>query len=483
MIRNPGFGRLNRRGRVRPVLALLMAAPLLLVFAGSALGHWATSISGTVDCSGNWSVTVHGAVWDPVHLWVKVGDAPAIDEGTQGTDQSERTFGPFKGTGGTAGDAISAWPSDDPGANATGKLVADPAVCTGSVKIVKVISSTDKGPGFDWAFNLSGPGTDKDTGVGTTSDLAFGAYAVNEVNIPDNYKWVSTVCEPNVEDSAKVASAPNVAHLSADAPNWTCTVTNSYNPPPPTGSITFVKVVSGDNKGPATPADWRFNIDPPNKDVMVGTQDGLALGDYHVQEVNIVPGYKWVSTDCQPNQAPVSDVKVSEVSNPVVTVALSTDALNWTCTFTNAYDPAPPTAPKPPALTCGGTASFTDVPEGWKLVIEPGDILVTSGFDKITLAPGDYTYQWRTADNQDIVTENGGGKFTIADCQGEQTPTPTPSGTAEAATGTPVATPPSTDSISSNGSGTGTGLLLVLLVLSAASLAVVPASRRRTKRS
>jgi hypothetical protein len=80
-----------------------------------------------------------------------------------------------------------------------------------------------------------------------------------------------------------------------------------------------------------------------------------------------------------------------------------------------------PTPPAPPTTTCApvgalGSVSFMDVPTGWKLIIEPGDILVTSGFDSIPFAVGTYTYQWRDADNNDINATNGSGKFTIAAC-------------------------------------------------------------------
>jgi hypothetical protein len=59
------------------------------------------------------------------------------------------------------------------------------------------------------------------------------------------------------------------------------------------------------------------------------------------------------------------------------------------------------------------------VPDGWYLVIEPGDNLITSGFEAIALSPGEYTYEWRDAGANDQV----GGQFTINVCP---TPTATP---------------------------------------------------------
>jgi hypothetical protein len=79
--------------------------------------------------------------------------------------------------------------------------------------------------------------------------------------------------------------------------------------------------------------------------------------------------------------------------------------------------PTPPPTPPTPVVTCGGTVAFSDVPAGWQLAIEPGDLLVTSGFDSIALDPNTYTYEWRDAKANDMA----GGKFTIEAC-----PTPTP---------------------------------------------------------
>ena len=70
----------------------------------------------------------------------------------------------------------------------------------------------------------------------------------------------------------------------------------------------------------------------------------------------------------------------------------------------------------------------------------------------------------------------------------EVTPTPTPTGTTVPATGTPAPTstpritPPPTDVAGDEGSGPGAGLALVLALLAGASLAVLPAATRRSRR-
>ena len=81
-----------------------------------------------------------------------------------------------------------------------------------------------------------------------------------------------------------------------------------------------------------------------------------------------------------------------------------------------------PVPPSGPFIKCGGTVEFTNVPAGWYLVVEPGDHLITSGFDAIALAPGDYTYEFRDAGANDQL----GGAFTVDPCS---TPTPTPTPT------------------------------------------------------
>lgn len=111
------------------IIAMASALALVAMFgtASAVLGHNVQSISGTVDCSGNYSITVKGDVYNPVTLNVKLDGAVIYGPTLQGTDTSVRDFGPFTGTGATAGEAISASTSD--GSSASGVLVADPASC------------------------------------------------------------------------------------------------------------------------------------------------------------------------------------------------------------------------------------------------------------------------------------------------------------------------------------------------------------------
>lgn len=111
-----------------PILALVM-----LAFAASgAFAHDVQSISGTVDCAGNYSITVHGDVFGSVHLIVKL-DGNVISDAVTGqaaNDNSFNDYGPFIGTGGSAGQAIFAKSSDESDANgSSGSLVLTQESC------------------------------------------------------------------------------------------------------------------------------------------------------------------------------------------------------------------------------------------------------------------------------------------------------------------------------------------------------------------
>ena len=93
-------------------MASALALVAMLGTASAVLGHNVQSISGTVDCSGNYSITVKGDVYNPVTLVVKLDGNIVYGPALQGTDESVRTFGPYTGTGATAGETISASTSD-----------------------------------------------------------------------------------------------------------------------------------------------------------------------------------------------------------------------------------------------------------------------------------------------------------------------------------------------------------------------------------
>jgi hypothetical protein len=140
---------------------------------------------------------------------------------------------------------------------------------------------------------------------------------------------------------------------------------------------------------------------------------------------------------------------------------------------------APTDAPVPPSdpntTTCG-TVGFTGVPEGWYLVIEPGDLMVTSGFGSIKLDPGVFTYGFRDAGANDKVS----GTFTVGVCA---TATSTPFETQAGETATAVSSLPPTNTGGSGPLGsTPIFALLICLAFGGLGLTAVEAQRRTIRR-
>ena len=107
--------------------ALAMAACLVLVAVGAVSAHQAKSVSGTVDCSGNYTIIVRADVWGNTDLIVTLDGVTIWDQAGGGSDTSVRTF-TITGTGATAGETITAKTSDS-GA-VTGTLEPVPALCS-----------------------------------------------------------------------------------------------------------------------------------------------------------------------------------------------------------------------------------------------------------------------------------------------------------------------------------------------------------------
>jgi hypothetical protein len=113
----------------RLITAIIVGAGLALIPI-AAFAHSVATVQGTVNCSGGYSITATGDVYGTTNLVVDLGGTTISDAptGQSGPNGDSNVYGPFTGSGATAGEAISAEPSDGgPGAN--GVLVASPAVC------------------------------------------------------------------------------------------------------------------------------------------------------------------------------------------------------------------------------------------------------------------------------------------------------------------------------------------------------------------
>jgi len=118
---------LSRFKLLRRLFAIAAAFVLVFAFVGSALAHQVTKIVGTVDCQGNYSITVTGDVYGGVHLIVILGGNTIYDQAQNGTSATH-DFGPFTGTGATAGESIMAKTSD--GSQTSGELILTGGPCT-----------------------------------------------------------------------------------------------------------------------------------------------------------------------------------------------------------------------------------------------------------------------------------------------------------------------------------------------------------------
>lgn len=112
---------------MRRLFAIAAALLLVLAMAATAMAHQVTKIVGTVDCQGNYSITVTGDVYDGVHLIVILGGTTIYDQAQNGTSATQ-TFGPFTGTGATAGESIVAKTSD--GSQTSGELTLTGGPCS-----------------------------------------------------------------------------------------------------------------------------------------------------------------------------------------------------------------------------------------------------------------------------------------------------------------------------------------------------------------
>lgn len=165
---------LRRLGAATLALGLAGAGLALTPLAVSA--HDISTVAGTVNCSGDYSITATGDVYGGVSLIVDLGGTTIEDIAENGTSNASQVFGPFTGTGATAGEAISAAPNDG-GSGANGELVADPESCvtplpklTVSETCAGLVSFTGSAVGD--GFTLYGPGSPWNWYMGTTANAS-----------------------------------------------------------------------------------------------------------------------------------------------------------------------------------------------------------------------------------------------------------------------------------------------------------------------
>jgi hypothetical protein len=151
------------------VVAILFAFSALVVSA-----HQVTAILGTVNCQGNYSITVTGDVYDGIHLIVTLGGTTIYDQAQNDTSATQ-TFGPFTGTGAAVGESIMAQTSDGSQTSSELTLTGDPCststptptpTCTPTPTVTPTVTPTEIPTPTTTPSNPGGPGDNKSDNLG-----------------------------------------------------------------------------------------------------------------------------------------------------------------------------------------------------------------------------------------------------------------------------------------------------------------------------
>lgn len=111
-------------------LALILGAVMALGLAGVASAHDVQSVSGTVACDGDYTITVHADVWLPTTLVVTLDGQPLSNPSPAVGSNHNSIDYVYTGTGASAGEVITARTSDESAQNgASGTLSQQEESC------------------------------------------------------------------------------------------------------------------------------------------------------------------------------------------------------------------------------------------------------------------------------------------------------------------------------------------------------------------
>jgi hypothetical protein len=288
--------------------------------------------------------------------------------------------------------------------------------CNATIHLLKEVDNSAGGSAVPGDFQITLSGDQTYSGYnGDTLSVVPGTYSLTEAQLPNYVSEFGGGCYQNGVQPLVAAADPAAPSFTFGAgEEWTCGFTNTYVPPQQV-TVHLLKEVDNSAGGSAVPGDFQITLSGDNT---YSGYNGDTLivdpGTYSLTEAQL-PGYfSEFGGGCYQNGVVGALTVTDGTTAPSFTFGAGEE---WTCGFTNTFV-APPA---PPVTACGGTASFSDVPDGWYIALQgPGEndwSIVTSGFDSIALAPGDYHYQWRDADGNDQnQTVNGSGDFTIGTC-------------------------------------------------------------------
>jgi hypothetical protein len=229
---------------MKRLLSYLGVAGLLaggMVMATTVVSaHDVSAISGTVDCSGNYSITASGDVYGGVSAYIDLGGT-TVKTYTSSTDTRSPNYDitsfPASGTGATVGEAISGTTSDN-GGSANGVLTLIGGPCTTPPPAIVVTETCDSvsftNGTLGYTFSVYGPedshghyaylaASNDAGGGGTVTGLAPGAY---------EYAYAPTGNAGTIDGSFTITTCV--------APPPTLTVTETCN-----GIVSFTGGVNG----------------------------------------------------------------------------------------------------------------------------------------------------------------------------------------------------------------------------------------------
>jgi hypothetical protein len=250
-------------------------------------------------------------------------------------DFNQRGLCPTTPPGGTLGFRLGTVPETKAKCNC--EPFSLPILVRASLTLRKTITNDNGGTATVTNFPLTATGPNTISGVsGTTAVTARpvlgGTYALTEQTVA-NYTAGSWSCVGGTQSGANISVSPGGSA--------TCTINNNDNP----ASLTLVKVVTNDNGGTATAANFNLTATGPRTVTGAGptvTNANVAAGVYNLSESG-PSGYTASSWSC-----------TSGGSGSTVTLPLGGSA---TCTIGNNDNPASLTLVKVVTNNNGGTAT------------------------------------------------------------------------------------------------------------------------------
>ncbi|MEO6143719.1 MAG: hypothetical protein ABIP19_07060, partial [Dermatophilaceae bacterium] len=252
--------------------------------------------------------------------------------------------------------------------------------------LVKEVVNTGGGTADpeDWTLSAVGPTTlSGKTGYAavTNAVVSPGGYALSESDGPSGYTASSWSCRTKDDKVGKSASSGHSSGVMLEkGDSVTCTITNTFVPPPPQKThLTLVKEVVNTDGGTSGPEDWTLSAVGPT------TLSGKT-GDAAVSNAVVSPG-GYTLSESGPSGYTSS---AWSCGNKVVTANAVTLAAgeSVSCTITNTFQipnpqPAHLTLVKVVVNAHGGTAS----PSDWTLsAVGPVTISGASASTAVTSA-------------------------------------------------------------------------------------------------